>query len=150
MLAAARRGVTVSLIVDAFGSDAAEHEHFFAPLEAAGASVCEFEPRFGRRYLLRNHQKLALADAEEEPRVIIGGFNSDDDYFRTRAEGAWRALGLLVERPAAERIAGYFDALSGAVRQPHGSFCALRTTPNPFTEETGALRPVIPGAPRPA
>src|SRR3546814_16629192 len=95
MLAAARRGVTVSLIVDAFGSDAAEHEHFFAPLEAAGASVCEFEPRFGRRYLLRNHQKLALADAAEEPRVIIGGFNISGDYLWARAEEAWADTGLL-------------------------------------------------------
>src|SRR3546814_10726124 len=139
MLAAARRGVTVSLIVDAFGSDAAEHEHFFAPLEAAGASVCEFEPRFGRRYLLRNHQKLALADAEEEPRVIIGGFNIDDDYFGTRAEDAWRDLGLIVEGPAAARIAGSFDLLSGWVRQQPGSFGELRRTLTRFSAEPEAI-----------
>jgi cardiolipin synthase len=44
-------------------------------------------PRWGRRYLLRNHQKLALAD---EMRVIIGGFNVEDSYFGTteRARGA--------------------------------------------------------------
>src|SRR5690242_3244149 len=78
LLAAAERGVAVSLVVDAFGSDTASDEHFFAPLEAAGATVCRFEPRFGRRYLLRNHQKLALAD---EHRAIIGGFNIDDAYF---------------------------------------------------------------------
>ncbi len=148
MLAAALRGVTVSLIVDAFGSDAAEHEHFFAPLEAAGASVCEFEPRFGRSYLLRNHQKLALADAEGDARVIIGGFNIDDDYFGTRAEEAWRDLGLIVEGPAAARIAGYFDVLSGWVRQPHGGFGELRRTLNRFSEETGALRWLIGGPTR--
>src|SRR3546814_4889376 len=45
--------------------------------------------------------------------VIIGGFNIDDDYFGTRAEDAWRDLGLIVEGPAAARIAGYFDVLSG-------------------------------------
>src|SRR3546814_17851576 len=80
MLAAARRGVTVSLIVVAFGSNAAEHEHFFAPPEAAGASACEFEPRFGRRYLLRTHQTLALADAEEETGDILRGFTFAHDY----------------------------------------------------------------------
>src|SRR5687768_5098547 len=60
LLAAAARGVRVSLIVDGFGSSA--KTAFFAPLEAAGADVCRFIPRVGRRYLLRNHQKLALAD----------------------------------------------------------------------------------------
>ncbi|MCM8731299.1 phosphatidylserine/phosphatidylglycerophosphate/cardiolipin synthase family protein [Hephaestia sp. GCM10023244] len=148
MLAAARRGVAVSLIVDAFGSDAAENEHFFAPLEAAGASVCEFEPRFGRRYLLRNHQKLALADAEGEARIIIGGFNIEDDYFGTRAEDAWRDLGLIVEGPAAARLAGYFDVLSNWVRQPHGGFGDLRRTLNRFSDETGALRWLMGGPTR--
>ena len=103
---AAQRGVTVALIVDGFGS--AADEAFFAPVEAAGVSVCRFAPRFGRRYLLRNHQKLALADAEElgAARIIIGGFNIEDDYFGTPAERAWRDLGLLVEGAAAGRIAG--------------------------------------------
>ena len=57
--AALGRGVSVSLIVDGFGSEGADHA-FFAPLTVAGASICRFIPRFGRRYLLRNHQKLAL------------------------------------------------------------------------------------------
>ncbi|HVI98223.1 MAG TPA: phosphatidylserine/phosphatidylglycerophosphate/cardiolipin synthase family protein [Sphingomonas sp.] len=148
LLAAAQRGVAVSLIVDAFGSDAAEHEHFFSPLEAAGASVCEFEPRFGRRYLLRNHQKLALADAEGDARVIIGGFNIDDAYFGTPAERAWRDLGLIVEGPAAARIAGYFDALSAWVRAPHGRIRDLRRALHRFSETGGALCWLIGGPTR--
>jgi cardiolipin synthase len=102
LLAAIRRGVTVSLIVDGFGSDATPE--FFAPLEQAGASVCRFQPRWGRRYLLRNHQKMALADGEGAgTRVIVGGFNVSDDYFGRTADQAWRDLGLLVEGPAAGR-----------------------------------------------
>ncbi|GAA3258341.1 hypothetical protein GCM10020258_19370 [Sphingomonas yabuuchiae] len=62
MIAAARRGVSVSVIVDGFGAGA--DEAFFRPLVETGARLSRFEPRFGRRYLLRNHQKLALADAE--------------------------------------------------------------------------------------
>jgi len=149
MLAAARRGVTVSLIVDAFGSDAASNERFFAPLEAEGGTVCRFEPRFGRRYLLRNHQKLALADAEgERPRAIIGGFNVDDAYFGTPAEHAWRDLGLIVEGSAAARIAGYFDALSAWVRTPHGRIRDLRRTVYRFSESEGQLRWLIGGPTR--
>jgi cardiolipin synthase len=145
LLAAARRGVAVSLVVDAFGSDAASDEHFFAPLEAAGASVCRFEPRFGRRYLLRNHQKLALAD---EARAIIGGFNIDDSYFGTPAEQAWRDLGLIVEGPAAGRIAGYFDALSAWVRTPHARIRRLRRAVYRFSEGEGRMRWLIGGPTR--
>ena len=149
MIAAVKRGVALSLIVDAFGSDAADDEHFFAPLIEAGASVCRFEPRFGRRYLLRNHQKLALADGEgEAPRAIIGGFNVDDGYFGTRDEQAWRDLGLIVEGPAAARIAGYFDALSAWVRRPHGRIRTLRRTLYRFSEAGGATRWLIGGPTR--
>jgi cardiolipin synthase len=148
MLAAAKRGVSVSLVIDAFGSDAASKE-FFAPLEQAGAAVCRFEPRFGRRYLLRNHQKLALADAEtDEARAIIGGFNVDDAYFGTPAEQAWRDLGLIVEGPAAGRIAGYFDALSAWVRTPHARIRKLRRSVFRFSESEGPLRWLIGGPTR--
>ena len=58
MIAAAGRGVAVSLVVDGLGSEQAEQHHFFAPLRDAGVEVCRFVPRWGRRYLLRNHQKL--------------------------------------------------------------------------------------------
>lgn len=72
MIAAARRGVTVSVIVDGFGAGA--DEAFFRPLVEAGARLSRFEPRFGRRYLLRNHQKLALADAKgPSPRSSSAG-----------------------------------------------------------------------------
>jgi cardiolipin synthase len=148
MLAAARRGVSVSLVIDGFGSDGAD-DAFFAPLEAAGGTVCRFEPRFGRRYLLRNHQKLALADAEgHSPRAIIGGFNVGDTYFGTPADQAWRDLGLVVEGPAAARIAAYFDALSAWVRTPHARIRRLRRTVYRFSESEGALRWLIGGPTR--
>lgn len=111
------RGVDVRLIVDGFGS--AVPADFFDPLADKGADICRFLPRYGRRYLLRNHQKLALAD---ERRAIIGGFNIEDDYFDD-AGGGWRDLGLVVEGPAAERITGYFDALA---QWTHHKFVKLR------------------------
>src|SRR4029078_5790538 len=60
LLAAARRGVEVRLLIDGFGSGAPPQ--FFADLDAAGGEYCVFNPPWGRRYLLRNHQKLAIAD----------------------------------------------------------------------------------------
>ena len=135
LLAAAARGVRVSLIVDSFGSGAGDA--FFAPLEAVGADVCRFIPRFGRRYLLRNHQKLALAD---EQRVIIGGFNIEDDYFGDPAKGAWRDLGALVEGPAATRLVGYYDALACWSHRPKPRMRDLRRALNKWSEPEGTVR----------
>ncbi|MDB5690875.1 MAG: phospholipase [Sphingomonas bacterium] len=143
LLAAIRRGVTVALIVDGFGSDASPE--FFAPLEQAGASVCRFQPRWGRRYLLRNHQKLALAD---EIRVIVGGFNVSDDYFGAASDRAWRDLGLLVEGPAAGRLAGYFDALAEWTVSPKARMRTLRRTLDRWSEREGQARWLLGGPAR--
>ncbi len=150
LIAAAGRGVDVALIVDGFGSDEATEAHFFDPLEAAGISVCRFTPRFGRRYLLRNHQKLALADGEDttQARIIIGGFNVEDDYFGTDDEQAWRDLGLLVKGPAAGRITGYFDALDEWVRQEKGKLRHLNRALSRWSEREGAIRWLIGGPTR--
>jgi cardiolipin synthase len=122
LVRAAGRGVEVALLVDGFGASAAT-EDFFAPLSQAGARFCRFVPRYGRRYLLRNHQKLALADGR---RVIIGGFNISDDYFGTIEEGAWRDLGLLVEGEGVDCVVGYFEALFAWALKPEARIRDLR------------------------
>ncbi|MCP3734952.1 phosphatidylserine/phosphatidylglycerophosphate/cardiolipin synthase family protein [Sphingomonas sp. RP10(2022)] len=147
LIAAARRGVATALIVDGFGSET--DEDFYAPLRDAGVSVCRFSPRLGRRYLLRNHQKLALADADTpDQRIIIGGFNVEDDYFGSPAEAAWRDLGLLIEGPAAGRLAGYFDALHDWVQQPKGRVRPLNRALAQWSESRGATRWLIGGPTR--
>ncbi len=141
LLRAAARGVAVSMIVDGLGSEAAEQNHFFDPLRDAGVDLCRFVPRWGRRYLLRNHQKLALADGDEPgARAIIGGFNVEDAYFGTPAEQAWRDLGLLVEGDAAKRIAGYFDALARWARRERPPLRALRRALGKWSEPQGSVR----------
>ena len=60
LVEAARRGVDVKLLVDGFGSSAPAK--FFDGLGEEGGEYCVFNPRYGRRYLMRNHQKLAIAD----------------------------------------------------------------------------------------
>src|SRR6185436_21108311 len=63
LIEAAGRGVRVSLLVDGFGS--ASRAEFWKPLTESGIGFCRFSPKYGRRYLLRNHQKLALADGRK-------------------------------------------------------------------------------------
>ena len=145
LIEARRRGVPVALIVDGFGSDDASDKKFFTPLREAGVSVCRFEPKFGRRYLLRNHQKLAVADGAQ---AVIGGFNIEDDYFGRPADQAWRDLGLHVEGPAAARICGYFDALEEWIQTSGGKMRHLNRALAEFSERSGNARWLIGGPTR--
>jgi len=135
LIGARRRGVKVELLVDGFGSDAADS--FFQPLIDSECGFCRFEPRFGRRYLLRNHQKLVLADDKS---VLIGGFNVEDDYFGTLESGAWRDLGLQVDGPAVRCLGPYFDDLFDWVKTKNARTRDLRRMLNKHSEESGPLR----------
>ena len=137
---ALERGVKVSLLIDGFGSSKAP-ETYFKELHQQGATFCRFIPSYGRQYVLRNHQKLALADGEtDRPRILIGGFNVADDYFSTVEEGGWRDVGLLLEGPAAARPLAYYDALMAWSLKPNSRLKALRAVVSHFSEAEGRLR----------
>ena len=134
------RGVTVALLIDGFGSSDT-HEHYFTGLVEDGAKFCRFNPSYGRRYLLRNHQKLALADGEtDHPRILIGGFNVDDSYFGDFSDKAWRDIGLLLEGPAAARVVPYYDALIGWALKRGSKMKTLRAVVRRFSEHKGPLQ----------
>ena len=130
------RGVSVSLLVDGFG--AYTPDQFFTPLVAKGLTFCRFHPTYGRRYLIRCHQKLALADEEK---VLVGGFNVEDDYFATPDQPkAWRDLGLLVDGPAAARLAPYYDDLMGWSLVKGARIRALNRIIHRYSENHGPLQ----------
>lgn len=137
------RGVAVTLVIDGFGSSV--DKAFLAPLERAGADVCLFHARFGRRYLLRNHQKMMIADGE---RALIGGFNIADPYFDDTGPRRWRDLGLGVEGEAVRRLTGYFDQLSDWSHQPRPPLRPLRRMLRQWSEPEGAVRWLM-GGPSP-
>jgi cardiolipin synthase len=140
LLTATERGVAVSLLIDGFGSSASPND-FFTELSGAGAKFCRFHPSPGRRYLLRNHQKLALADGDtRHARAIIGGFNIADDYFGSLEAGAWRDIGLLVEGPAAARLAPYFDKLLRWAQSSTPRLRTLRYLVRKYSETRGRLQ----------
>ena len=136
LVAATERGVAVSLLIDGFGSSKTP-ETYFKDLHERGAKFCRFLPSYGRRYLIRNHQKLALADDE---RVLIGGFNVEKDYFTPADQGGWRDIGLLVEGPAAARLVSYFDALIGWTLKKGSRIRTLRKIIHTYSETSGALQ----------
>lgn len=108
LIAARQRGVKIWLLVDGFGS-ANWADEVFKPLIDAGVFFARFNPRWGRGYLLRNHQKIVVAD---DARAIIGGSNVLDHYFADDPNGeSWHDLLLQIEGPAVGRLGRYFDGL---------------------------------------
>ena len=140
LIRAIDRGVEVSLLIDGFGSSRTP-ESYFRELHERGARFCRFNPSYGRRYLLRNHQKLALADGETEAsRILIGGFNIENGYFARIDEVGWRDLGLLVEGPAAARVLPYYDALMAWSLGKRSKLKTLRAVVRQYSEHHGPLQ----------
>lgn len=110
LVAAARRGVKVALIVDAFGNDAGAE--FFAPLTEAGGSFAMFSPQWGLRYLTRNHQKFAIADGAA---VMTGGANVSDHYFDPPEDNGWCDLSVQITGPVVETFTRWFGLLQSWV-----------------------------------
>jgi len=121
LVAAAQRGLKVTVLVDAFGADA--DRAFFAPLLAAGGRFECFSAKLTRRYLIRNHQKIVLAD---EKSAMLGGFNVADDYFAPPERNGWSDLAVLLRGPVVARIGDWFDELEDWLSQPDRKFAAIR------------------------
>lgn len=128
LVRAARRGVSVALIVDDFGNDAGAP--FFEPLVEAGGSFAIFSPKWGKSYFVRNHQKFVIAD---ETRVMTGGANVSDHYFAIPAENGWCDLSVLVKGPVVEQ----FTRWSGLVQSWVADEAAGRTS------QLRALRDIV-------
>ena len=132
---AARRGVEVRLLIDGFGSGATAD--FFTDLGNAGGEHCVFNPSWGRRYLLRNHQKLIVIDDET---VLIGGANIDATYLEDRGAKHWRDLWLRLDGPEAALPSRYFDMLFRWSKRPKSTLRSLRRMVAEFAEWRGPLQ----------
>ncbi|MEQ6334932.1 cardiolipin synthase B [Sphingobium sp. MK2] len=122
LVAARRRGVAVTLMVDGFGSSKTP-DSFFTPLIEAGAHFERFGTRRSTRYLIRNHQKMAIAD---DLRLMIGGFNIEDGYFGIPADDCWCDLGLVIEGDQVEVMTRWYGQLWRWVSTRKQRFRTLR------------------------
>jgi len=108
LIQAARRGVRVSVLVDAFGSWPLPG-NFFAPLIVSGGNVRLFNPLRLWRFGVRDHRKLLVCD---DVSVFVGGFNFADEYDGDGVSRGWFDLGLSLTHPAlAKELAASFDEL---------------------------------------
>jgi cardiolipin synthase len=132
---AAQRGVAVKLLIDGFGSAATPS--FFTDLGEAGGEHCVFNPSWGRRYLLRNHQKLIVID---DRTVLIGGANIDATYLEDRGAKHWRDLWLRLDGPEAALPGRYFDTLFRWSKRPKSTLRSLRRLVGEYAEWRGPLQ----------
>ncbi|RVQ67545.1 cardiolipin synthase B [Croceicoccus ponticola] len=118
---AALRGVEVKLIIDGFG--AAATDEFFATFKIAGGQYWRFSARWSQRYLIRNHQKMVIVDGV---RAMVGGFNIEDDYFKSPQESGWNDLGLVLEGSLVEALDRWFAKLEGWLSHPKAQWRSIR------------------------
>ena len=137
---AARRGVSVTLIIDRFGAEASDE--FLQPLCDAGGTFLCFSPQKTQRYLIRNHQKIVIAD---KSRAIIGGFNIEDDYFATPRENGWNDLAITLQGSAVQGLCDWFGHLQDWTDDDEAHFRAIRREVREWSWEDGNARWLIGG-----
>lgn len=101
LVRAAKRGVTVRVLLDAWGSTQVSM-NFFAELKAAGGQVALFFPLFvpyiNPRINYRNHRKIVVIDGCIG---YTGGFNVGDEYLGlVKKFGYWRDNHLRIQGEA--------------------------------------------------
>ncbi|HEU4821003.1 MAG TPA: phospholipase D-like domain-containing protein [Qipengyuania sp.] len=143
LTAAAGRGVRVMLIIDRFGSSASEA--FLAPLCDAGGAFRYANPRWTQRYLIRNHQKMILAD---DAVAIFGGFNIADDYFAPPEVNGWTDLAVRIEGPAVEGLVQWFGRLDRWTGDAGPHFREVRRAVREWDWSAGELRWLVGGPTR--
>ncbi|QZH76080.1 MAG: phosphatidylserine/phosphatidylglycerophosphate/cardiolipin synthase family protein [Erythrobacter sp.] len=140
LVAAALRGVDVTLIVDGFG--ASVDQAFFAEMTAAGGCFCIFMARWSRRALIRNHQKIVLAD---DTVAMLGGFNVEDDYFSPPQDNGWNDLGFRLEGPVVQRLADWFAELKAWAINEKAQFRDIRRRVREWDAGSGPVQLLIGG-----
>lgn len=140
---AVRRGVETVLIVDSFGASVTEP--FFAAFIEAGGTFRRFMARKTHRYLIRNHQKMAIAD---EDRAMIGGFNIENSYFDPPERGGWQDLGVIVRGPVVGDLVDWFDGLERWTALERGQFRSIRRMVREWRSGDGPMRLLVGGPTR--
>jgi cardiolipin synthase len=105
LAAAAKRGVQVRLIIDAFGSFGLSH-HYFDELLAAGGEMRWFNVLRPTSFSFRDHRKLLIVDGTK---AYVGGCNIADEYFGDGITAGWRDGGVCVCGPVSAVLVEEFE-----------------------------------------
>lgn len=118
LLAAARRGVQVSLMVDGYGSPDLSAE-FVGELKAAGVRFLSYDPSprlFGWRpnWMRRLHRKIVVIDGE---RAFVGGINYSADHLGDFGPQAKQDYAIEIEGPIVATI-HHFTRAAARLAEP--------------------------------
>jgi cardiolipin synthase len=125
LLEARQRGVSVQLLVDAWGSFELNRD-FFGILERAGAQVRWFNPIDLRRFAFRDHRKLLVCD---DRIAFIGGFNVAREYAGDGRTRGWCDVGLALTGPLVEELSAAFTEMFALAGLRHRLLAPLRRSP---------------------
>jgi len=145
LVAAAKRGVLVRLLLDGYGCFPLGST-WRKPLRQAGAKVESFLPMHSlllQPVNLRNHRKILVVDGRT---AFTGGYNIGDEYRgRMPGVGEWRDVHLRLEGPAAGELQRIFFQdwafASGEPIDPAAYF------PSPTSKCGDATVAIIPSGP---
>lgn len=141
LIAAARRGVQVQVMVDALGSYHLPDE-FWTPLRDASGVVRVFNPISLKRLGIRNHRKLLVCD---DTVAFVGGFNVAPEYVGDGVTRGWLDLGLRVQGVLAATLAAAFEDMFVLAGFQHKRFPRLRRTDARRTIERDQVQLLLSG-----
>lgn len=119
---AAARGVSVKVLLDAFGSMTLP-AGYLEPVIASGGVVRLFNPLRIHRFGIRNHRKSLVCDGLT---AFIGGYNIAPEYDGDGVTCGWCDVGLKVCGPLARQLAGVFDEMFERAEFRNKPFTRLR------------------------
>lgn len=105
LTAAARHGVRVRVLADAFGSFGLRRD-YFDELESAGGAMRWFNELRLASFSFRDHRKLLVVD---DALAFVGGCNIAPEYDGDGITAGWRDGGVEVHGPVAAVLATEFD-----------------------------------------
>ena len=108
LIRAAKRGVKVRFLYDAYGSRTVTYSDFTALVDA-GVEVCVFNPIMWFTFLRannRDHRKILVVDGRV---AFLGGVNLGEEYDGDGLNG-WRDTAIMIEGPAALDAERVFNA----------------------------------------
>jgi cardiolipin synthase len=141
LLGAARRGVTIDITVDGYGSPDLSAA-FINSLHAAGVRIHAFDPAprlWGLRtnLLRRMHRKIVVIDAA---RAFVGGINFSIDHLASFGAGAKQDYAVEIEGPLVRHIRSFALRQLLAGQGPRSDGRAAQALCVRYPEPTGAAQ----------
>ena len=122
LVGAARRGVRVQVLIDAFGSFELPSDYWDGLISAGGACRA-FNPLDLGRLVFRDHRKLLVCDRHT---AFVSGFNISRHEMGDGVARGWRDLGLRLNGRVARDLAVSFDRMFAMADFRHRRLPRLR------------------------